>query len=134
MDSLLCWVWRTMTGTTVEMPMVVQKFSEKVVHDESGILTGLGYYMRASINRGPQNRPQYIVILTKRAPKKGPLILGKPQRSLPEGSLLDPSSQSPNISHYILNPSPSLNLPARTKQRAGTPPSRIFSLWLQVYK
>ena len=35
--------------------------------------------VRASANREPQNRPQNIMILTKRTPKKGLLIFGKPQ-------------------------------------------------------
>ena len=35
------------------------------------------YYMGASINRGPQNRPKYIMVLIIGATKMGPLIFGK---------------------------------------------------------
>ena len=35
-------------------------------------------YLAVSKNRGPQNRPQYTMILVIRTPKEGPLIFGNP--------------------------------------------------------
>ena len=34
--------------------------------------------MGVSNNKGPQNRPQYVMILIIRTPKEGPLIFGTP--------------------------------------------------------
>ena len=41
-------------------------------------------YMGASINRGPQNRPKYIMALMKGTTKMGPLILETAKRGFPK--------------------------------------------------
>ena len=45
--------------------------------------------MGASINRGPQNKPKYIMVLIIGITKEGPLIFGSPQMALNYGSLFE---------------------------------------------
>ena len=50
--------------------------------------------MGASINRGPQNRPKYIMVLVIGTTKMGPLICGNSQI----GALCEPTGISPPYS------------------------------------
>ena len=43
---------------------------------EGVLIMALVVHMGASINRGPQNRPKYIMVLTIGTTKMGPLICG----------------------------------------------------------
>ena len=59
------------------------KFWNPTIYQRPPIMDYSGYHMGASINRGPQNRPKYIMVLIIGTTKMGPLIFGSKSRSGP---------------------------------------------------